>query len=597
MKLIKLIQYCAIVSTLLVYEGCSSSTDKNAEDPLKNTKKLVLEGHRSLYYQGALEVKGTSIKFIPPFEEVDLITSGKRWGFATSEFSKGILKAKESVVVVKEGTKISWKTAGKIKGGGEDAVKYLNDNGTKPGLYIMYVSVAESYGLIGSSYTTGIAAHEKIVSGSENLRKEWNEWADDKLKSTPQKDTSPEFKARMALYNEKFKGSLESTVYGYVDLDLFLKSAYEESFHDFKDGSWNERFKNMEEFRSSVTENISSQWKETIFSVGKDTSKELNEAKNELDSMTEAGPGPALLKAFMRTTKALFYDAIIKPIGKISILSVGYVSVNGVIYPAAFIKNSAQTGLYCLVETFTLAGKGVVYIVAPTTKLAFSALINSSEVVLNESIVSASKGAKFTGLAAKKASAYSVKGAGVVTEGSGKYILAPLSFVGVTTGQTVVGGGLAVAGTVAGGSLATASAATQTATYSTTTVASGTVGTVGTLGSFGVGTTYGVYQITKAVGIPSGVAIGSGVILSYEFVSHMSAHSLLAVSDCAYLVLSLEGGKWVVYGVKDSSKKVSGLLSGSVIDLDQVRKEGGTVVRVPIDDSEVEKILGKNKKK
>ncbi|XDD56293.1 hypothetical protein AB3N62_19035 (plasmid) [Leptospira sp. WS4.C2] len=594
-KIIRII--LVFLSFSLFFSYCSGS-DKKSEDPLKNTKKLAIEGHSSLYYQGALPVKGTSIKFIPPYHESTVFVMGQRFGFAGDEFSRSVLKARESVVIVKDGTKMSWSAAGKVSNGGEAAVQYLSENATKPGLFIMYASVAESYGMVGSSLERGMDTHKAVVLNSEAIRKEWDDWANMQLNQREAVDNSPSAKKRFNQYKEKFQKDFESTVYGYVDLDDALKSSYNETYDDLKSGSWKRRFAEIEDLRSSVSDKLFGNWKETIFSFGYDTSQELGRAKADIESIADGEGVPlALLKSFSRTVKALFYDSIIKPIGKITILSVGYVTWNGIIYPAAVITNSAGTGLYCLVETFTLAGKGVVYITAPSIELALGAILNSTEVVLNESVQSMEKGAKVTSAVARKTSAYSAKTAAVVTESSGKYILAPMSLVGVTSGQAVLGGGLAVSGTVTGATLAGTSAAAQTVTYTSTKVAAGTVGVVGTTASFGTGTTYGVYQLTKAVGVPSGVVIGSGIVLSYEFVSHMSAHSVLAVADCTYLVLSLEGGKWVVYGVKDGSKKASRLLTGAVVDMDQIRKEGGTVVKVPLEEGEVEKILGKKKKR
>jgi preprotein translocase subunit SecD len=83
--------------------------------------------------------------------------------------------------------------------------------------------------------------------------------------------------------------------------------------------------------------------------------------------------------------------------------------------------------------------------------------------------------------------------------------------------------------------------------------------------------------------------------MNYEMVSQLSAHTILAVSDFSYLVLSLEGGKWVVYAVKDTSGKAKSLLSGAVVDLEQVKKEGNDIVKVPVSDEEMEKILDKSK--
>ncbi|TGL85272.1 hypothetical protein EHQ68_17675 [Leptospira congkakensis] len=583
-----------ILSVFFLY--CSGSDKKN-EDPLKNTKKLAIEGHTSLYYQGAFPVKGTSIKFIPPFEESPVSFMGQRFGFAKEEFAKSYLKATESVVVVKDGTKMSWSAAGKLNAEGDAVVQYLNENATRPGLYIMYTMTAEAKGIVGSSWQKGKETHKTVIADSIAIRKEWEEWVNIQLNQKEAVDNSPSAKKRFNQYGKEYQKVFESTVLGYVDLDEALKSSYNESYEDIKSGDWDRRKAKIKEFGSSVSDEIFGNWKETIFTYGEDSSKEWGQAKAELNSIAEEGPAVPLLKMLSRTAKSVFYDGLIKPIGKITLYSVGYVTWNGIIYPSAVISNYAGTGLYCMVETFALAGKGVVYITAPSVELALGALLNSTEVVLNESVQSMEKGAKVSSAVARKTSAYSVKSAAVVTESSGKYILAPMTLVGVTAGQAVYGGGLAVTGAMAGGTIVGTSATAQAVTYTSSKVAAGAVGVTGTVASVGTGGAYGVYQITKAVGIPSGIVVGSGIVLSYEFMAHMSAHSILAVADCTYLVLSLEGGKWVVYGVKDGSKKASRLLTGAVVDLDQIRKEGGTVVKVPLEEGEVEKILGKKKKK
>ncbi len=593
------IPYQAILFCFFILTSIScSSTAKDKDDPLKNSKKLIGEGHKSLYFQGAVPLAGTSIKFIPPMEEGEIFLLGRRVGFAKQEFSKAFQKAKESVIVVKEGTKTSWSYAENVSESGNDAVSYLQDSATLPGIYIMYVSNAKAYGLIGGSFEAGKKAHADVIKNSEQLRKDWDAWAEDRFKDAEQKEKSPEFKARMKSYNQTFKDSFESFVIGYVDMDESLKSAWEDSYEEIEGGTFKNSFSTVTDIRNDISKGISDLWTETIFNYGNTAKNELKSAGKDIESIADGeGLSFSLLKAFAKTTKAIFYDSIIAPIGKISILSVGYIAVNTVVYPAAVITVGATTGVYVLAETITVAGKGTVYIVAPNVKLALGALLGSTEIVLGESYESLKAGGNASSYVARKTSKYSTKGAGILTEKSGKYLLAPISLIGVTTTQSILGGGLAVTGTTAGGAITATSAGVQTTTYVGTKAASATVGTVGTVASFGTGTAFGIYYLAKSAGIPVGVGLGSGVVASYEVISQLSAHSILAVADCSYLVLSLEGGKWVVYGVKDVTNKADGLLSGAVVDLDQIRKEGGTVVRVPMEEGEADRILDAKKKK
>jgi|JI8StandDraft_1071087.scaffolds.fasta_scaffold01136_3 hypothetical protein len=575
-----------------------ASTKADQDDPLKNSKKLIKEGHKSLYFQGAVPLAGTSIKFIPPMEEGEIYIMGRRYGFAKEEFSKAYNKAKESVIVVKEGTNKSWSLASDVSDTGNDAVKYINENATLPGIYIMYASNAKAYGLIGGSFKVGKKAHDDVVANSEKLRKDWEEWAEDNFKEPDQKNKSPEFRTRMKAYGQTYKSSFESFVLGYVDMGDSLKSAWEESYQEMEGGTFMNSLSSVNDFRNNVSDEIAKTWKETIFNYGQGAKDEMKSAGKDIESIADGeGLSFAILKAFAKTTKAIFFDSIIEPIGKIGVLSVGYIGVNAVVYPAAVVTVGATTGVYILAETMTVAGKGVVYIIAPNVKLALGALLGSTEVVLGESYESLKLGGKASSYVGRKTSKYTTKGAAIVTEKSGKYLLAPTTLIGVTSSQTILGGGLAVTGTTAGGVITATSAGIQTTTYVGAKTTALGVGTVGTVGSFGTGTVFGIYYLSKSVGIPSGVAIGSGVVLSYEVISQLSAHSILAVADCSYLVISLEGGKWVVYGVKDASNKANGLLTGAVVDLDQIRKEGGTVVKVPLEEGEADKLFEPKKKR
>ena len=53
----------AVLIAAIVLGSCT--TTETADDPLKHTKKLVVEGHVSLYNNGAFRVPQTSIRLIP----------------------------------------------------------------------------------------------------------------------------------------------------------------------------------------------------------------------------------------------------------------------------------------------------------------------------------------------------------------------------------------------------------------------------------------------------------------------------------------------------------------------------------------------------
>ena len=89
----------------------SCATADPAADPLKHTKKLVVEGHVSLYNNGAFNVPQTSIRLIPAGPSVWEIV-GELMGLrARQAFLLAISRAKESVTILSEGTTLSYHMA------------------------------------------------------------------------------------------------------------------------------------------------------------------------------------------------------------------------------------------------------------------------------------------------------------------------------------------------------------------------------------------------------------------------------------------------------------------------------------------------------
>jgi len=100
-----------------------------------------------------------------------------------------------------------------------------------------------------------------------------------------------------------------------------------------------------------------------------------------------------------------------------------------------------------------------------------------------------------------------------------------------------------------------------------------------------------VYELSKAVVVPAGYELGGGLVLSYETLTQLSAHTVLAVSDCAYMVLSLEGPRWVLYAVKGNTGKGDDLPVGAVVDLKKMQEQGEEIYNLPVSDEEMKKIV------
>ena len=123
------------------------------------------------------------------------------------------------------------------------------------------------------------------------------------------------------------------------------------------------------------------------------------------------------------------------------------------------------------------------------------------------------------------------------------------------------------------------------------TAVAGTTLAVGTSASVLTGAGYGVYQLSKAVVVPSTYTLSSGVVLGYGSLSQIAGHSILAVSDASYVVLSMEGPNWVVYSVKGVLGVGEALAPGTVLDLENMQNEGEQFKKLPITPVEMDKVI------
>jgi hypothetical protein len=118
----------------------------------------------------------------------------------------------------------------------------------------------------------------------------------------------------------------------------------------------------------------------------------------------------------------------------------------------------------------------------------------------------------------------------------------------------------------------------------------GTTLVVGTAVSTAGGAAYGVYELSKAVIVPTGYEVGSGIVLGYGTLSHLGAHAILAVSDCSYMVLSLEGPRWVLYAIKGKTGNGEDLPVGTVVDLKKMQEAGEVLYNLPVSDEEMKEV-------
>lgn len=585
------------------------SSSSGQEDPLKNTKKLVVEGHKSLYQNGAFPVGSTSLKFIPPGNEAEIFIQGRRFSFAKASFQENLKRASESVVVLKEGYGLTYRLANETSRSSIQLSKELRDSMILPGVYVMGKAQADSLGIAGRSWDRGLEFYRKtqeeassmakILYGTglslEEERKIQKELRNKDREIAKQKEEARKRQAREFL-KARIQKETNSFVLGYTNIPGRFRDRSVEVVERLGDLETKEEYREVEQKRQENSSDFLDELSDLWIGIGERMQTGFRKAGNELDGIESgAGLSWALLKSVAITAKTLFVEGIVRPIGGTTIHSIGYVVSNTVVYPIGLITISGKTVAVVLVEVIDYGADGVIGIVAPSGRLALAGMIGGAT-VLSEGIADISRksiqsGSEVGRDLGSRAGSAGLKGAGLVTEKSGTYLVAPVAFGLGTVGETIKGIGSYSLQTLGGAGMATTGSAVSVVGLGAGQTVAGAIYVGGTTVSAGTAGGFGVYYVSKAFAIPSGVYVGSGVVMSYEMVAQLSAHTILAASDVSYLVLSLEGGRWILYGVKQTGKTAKYVMTGSMVDLDEIRKEGGEVYEIPVGEEEMERVL------
>ncbi|MBI2519572.1 MAG: hypothetical protein HYV97_04120 [Bdellovibrio sp.] len=167
----------------------------------------------------------------------------------------------------------------------------------------------------------------------------------------------------------------------------------------------------------------------------------------------------------------------------------------------------------------------------------------------------------------------------------------PLASVGIPTTGAGIGVAVGAVGMVAGPTFLAIGETTAAGGYAFGTVLSGTTLAGGATLSATAATAVAAYEVAKMVTVPPSYTLGSGLVLGYGHLVQLSAQTLLAASDMAYLVLSLEGPRWVIYAVQGKLNNGADLIPGTVLDLERMKKKGEVFKYIPTGQDEIHRLL------
>lgn len=588
----------------LVLTSCSTTSPEH--DPLKHTRKLTREGHASLYNNGAFQVPYTEIKLIPAGESAQDIAFEMMGMQARQSFLKSLKNAADAVYIVPEGSKLSLEYAKTIRSGGEQVADSVTDVTRPVGMLIVDRSIVTGKDITLKAWNLGKKSADEIHyygvaiekgadsgggeiadymtdAGTKIIKQSW-----DLAKNISDKSNTGAKKSLLYATDEFIKGYVAvpekmskhaSNIAEAAELSYFTEGVTDANA-------------TREEYSKVMTDLVV----DATGSYVDDVKESFNKAGEAFtESVGVTGFGLAFLKSSRWVLQGVLWDGLVKPVSKIGAGSVGYVAVNLAAFPAMVVVNEGIAVTNLAVEV-TWNTVGATYdLVAPSAKAAVASIYSLFQFSAGNVVA----GATATGVAALGAGSVvtgqvagnAVKGIGYISGKTVQYVGVPVAAAGVTLGAGTVGVVAGGAGVLTGSTLVVSGEAVSVTSQVFGNVLAGTTLVAGTTASVVAGTAVGVYELSKAIVVPASYELGGGIVLGYGTVSQLAAHSVLAVADASYLVLSLEGPRWVIYAVKGDLGNGDELPPGTLLDLEAMQNKGEEFYFLPVSNEEMNSVV------
>lgn len=592
------------MSVLLI--GSCSHQAREEDDPLKHSKKLIREGHVSLYDNGAFEVAYTELKIIPAAEQPLTIAKELAGIRARQAFLKSVNNAAESIYIIPAGSRLSVDIAKNISHASSKTGDSITDITRGSGTFIIKRSADFGKDMLLDSWHFGKETArdikfygdvliEKSSEGGNKVAKDMTTLGQSSIHHSYEKakniSTQSSAASKKSLHNA---GNL--FIKGYAATPEKLATRKQNMADAVRVENFSQGITDSNEVRqkySAVFTNLSG---DTLRNYRGDVASSFQNARDAFkENVNETGFGLALLKSSRWVLQGTLWDGLIEPIAKLGTASVGYVSVNMLAYPVMVVTREGVAVTTLAVEVAWNSGGAVYDVIAPSASSAVASVYSLMQITGGK----LAAGATATGggilgaseIATGQVVGNSIKGVGYVSGKATQYIGVPLTAAGVTLGAGSVGVVAGTAGGVTGSVLYVSGEATSITTKTFGNIIAGTTVVAGTTASVVAGTTVGVYELSKAVVVPAGYELGGGIVLGYGTTSQLAAHSILAVADASYLVLSLEGPRWVIYSVKGNLGNGDDLPPGTVLDLKTMQQHGEEFMYLPVSDDEMKTVV------
>ncbi|NJD91207.1 MAG: hypothetical protein FIA91_06800 [Geobacter sp.] len=603
----KAISISAVLLPLLLTTLLSGCATTSTGDPLKNTKKLVVEGHASLYNNGAFQVPNTRLSLIPPGPTA-LELAGELAGIrARQTYLTALDRASDSVIVVAEGTKMTWQLTGQLREGTDKLTDQIRSRSRDGSKLLLSRSTALGYDIAGKSWQfswetladrerIGQAVTDSFLKAADTLDKGGSSQGDALAKGALTSSTAMS-DASIARSKGALTYGKNAFVTGYAAIPARMKQRGQTLSSNIAELNLVQKIKGdnswREEWSSSCLDLIGN----TTANYGSNIASSFRKAGDELsgEQRDSSGLSLAALKSLRWVLKGLLWDAVVEPTARVSTAAVGYVGVNAVAYPAVVLVKEGVAVTNLALEVSWDSASSCYDIVAPSATAALAGVYSLADFtgshVAAGGVAAAGSATGYGEAALAKAASVTIKGSGYAAGKGAQYLGIPLAAAGVTVGGGTVGAAVGTGGALSAGTLLVTGETGALTGAAFGNILAGTTLVGGTAASAATGTTLGVYELSKAVVVPPGYALGGGMVLSYGTMSHLGAHSILAVSDASYMVLSLEGPRWVLYAVSGKLGKGENLPTGALLDLKQMQASGEEIRYLPVSDEEMKAVV------
>jgi hypothetical protein len=633
----------------IIFSLSCSSTAIDQQDPLKNTKSLAVKGHTSLYENGAFQIPHTSVKLIPSWDESMSLSTHLGLYSSKASFRVAVSQIKESVLFVKKGAVKSYQASKDVSDQWSKLSEEFDKQTEETGFLVIERSTKLAKGLIYAGYDSSLNVSKSLNDFSDEMLTDhtyksiidtskasdhfYNAIALSSEHGKRVEKESEKYQTDMDTQIKKNRNSSKSShilnqgknkfISGYLALPDKTATAYEDVQNT--KASFRSNLDDASEWRKNLSDQSIGLINDAVINYTDNVSGSFEKAAKEFDSDHEYGITLPMFKSLGWVLEGAFWQGLIKPVSGIAAGSLGYLTTNGVVYPIWVAGESSVEGARIVTEYTKFAGKVAYYVTAPSLEFAFASVLSGGNYLYETSTIGATYGSKaankvmsvtskylvagtsraagaaatathLVGGAVLNATTYVVSQVGKKTTGIvTKAIILPAAFIGTNAIST--GTGIVVAGT--GSAVGSTTIATGKAVKLSSSLVEGSIVAAGTLTGTAVSSAYAagatIYHAGYSVAVPSAYLASSGIVLSYGALTHLGAHTILALGDVSYAVLSLEGPNWVIYGVKGKIKDFDPA-GGAVLNLKNMEENGEEFTRVPLSKEESDKLFNKNEK-